>query len=89
MDEAIVRRKIESFKDLLPSTKGKVHNPPNPIPFSPASLHEIPNNSKKSTIPWIPPRNDQISLSDELRMFAAYVSVSLSSFGSLLTSDIS
>jgi hypothetical protein len=80
VDEAILRSSIDRLQSLLPSRKGEVNKPPNPNKFPKTRVNDIPFISNKPTVPWFIEGNDPVSLSDELSMFAAYVSVSLTLF---------
>ena len=80
VDEAILRASIDRLQSLLPSRKGEVNKPPNPNKFPKTRVNDIPFLSNKPKVPWFIEGNDPVSLSDELRMFAAYVSVSSLSF---------
>jgi hypothetical protein len=86
VDEAILRSSIDRLQSLLPSRKGEVNKPPNPNKFPRTRVNDIPYISSKPSVPWFTEGNNPVSLSDELRMFAAYVSVSLSlSLSSILS----
>jgi hypothetical protein len=76
IDEAIIRSSIDRLQSLLPSRKGECTKPPSPYNLPKSTINDIPYLSNKSTVPWMTVSNAPVSLSEELRMFAAYVSVS-------------
>lgn len=78
IDEMLTRSCIDRLQSFLPQIKKKCPKPPSPFNSPKSFLDDIPYIGTKTPIPWISSQSSSTPtpLSEELAMFADYVSVS-------------